>query len=349
MKKFIWVIISLAILAFIVFKLSVNKRTTERTVYHNDIEKPVSVDVDTIRLGHLEDESTYAGTFEPNKETKISAETQGKINAILVDLGNYVHQGQPLIQLDNSLMKLQLQSVEVQIEGLREDVTRYTVLVQSDAVNGIQLEKAKLALKSAEIQKATIEEQINKSTINAPFNGIVTAKMSEVGAFAAPGVPLLQITDIAILKFTVNVPETDLNKFQTNQIYSISADAFPDISLSGRLIMTGSKANLGNSFPVQFQVANTKQLSIKSGMFGKVNLSTNNREQGIVIPTTSIIDNAGKDQVYVVKNGKATLQTITTSKHIGNKSIVIQGLNEGDVIVINGFINLFDGANINIK
>jgi membrane fusion protein (multidrug efflux system) len=64
-------------------------------------------------------------------------------------------------------------------------------------------------------------EQINKSTIKAPFNGVVTAKLSEEGAFAAPGVPLLQITDIKTLKFTVNVPEKDLSQFKLNQSYSL--------------------------------------------------------------------------------------------------------------------------------
>ena len=117
-------------------------------------------------------------------------------------MGSYVHQGQAIIQLDNSLLKLQLQTVDVQIEGLQDDVKRYTILTQADAVQGIQLEKAKFGLKSALVQKSTVQEQINKTTIRAPFSGVVTAKLSEVGAFAAPGVPLLQITDISILKLS---------------------------------------------------------------------------------------------------------------------------------------------------
>src|SRR5690554_6621606 len=113
--------------------------------------------------------------------------------------------------------------------------------------------------------------------------------------------------------------------------------------------MIGSKANMGNSFPVQFQVENTKDLLIKSGMFGKVSLSENGVKQGIIIPSSAIINNKNQAQVYIVKNGKSVLQTITISKNIGNRTIVSSGLNVGDIIVTNGFINLFDGANINIK
>ncbi len=349
MKKIIWIIAGIAIVGLVIFNLTSNKKTTESKVYQFDKEKPISVDVDTIRLKNINEEGVFTGTFEPNKEVKISAETQGKINAVLVDVGSYVQQGQTLIQLDNSLLKLQLQTVEVQIEGLQDDVNRYTILTEADAVQGVQLEKAKLGLKSAKVQKATLQEQINKTTIKAPFNGIVTAKLSEVGAFAAPGVPLLQITDISILKFTVNVPESNLKQFQPNQNYNISADVFPELTLNGKLSMIGSKANMGNSFPVQFQVANTKQSTIKSGMFGKVSLSENEVKQGIIIPSSAIINSENQAQVYIVKNGKSVLQTITISKNIGNRTIVSSGLNVGDIIITNGFINLFDGANLSIK
>lgn len=349
MKKIIWIIAGIAIAGLVIFKLTSNKKTTESKVYQFDKEKPISVDVDTIRLKNINEEGVFTGTFEPNKEVKISAETQGKINAVLVDVGSYVQQGQTLIQLDNSLLKLQLQTVEVQIEGLQDDVNRYTILTEADAVQGVQLEKAKLGLKSAKVQKATLQEQINKTTIKAPFSGVVTAKLSEIGAFAAPGVPLLQITDINTLKFTVNVPESNLDQFQPNQNYSISADVFPELTLNGKLSMIGSKANMGNSFPVQFQVENTSDLAIKSGMFGKVSLSENEVKQGIIIPSSAIINNENQAQVYIVKNGKSVLQTITISKNIGNKTIISDGLNVGDIIVTKGFINLFDGANVKLK
>ena len=349
MKKTIWIIAGIAVVGLVIFKLTSNKKITESKVYQFNKEKPISVSVDTIQLKNIHKEGAFTGTFEPNKETKISAETQGKINAVLVDVGSFVHQGQAIIQLDNSLLKLQLQTVDVQIEGLQDDVKRYTILTQADAVQGIQLEKAKFGLKSALVQKSTVQEQINKTTIRAPFSGVVTAKLSEVGAFAAPGVPLLQITDISILKFTVNVPENNLKQFQSKQNYSISVDAFPELTLNGKLSMIGSKANMGNSFPVQFQVTNTKQSEIKSGMFGKVSFSENEAKQGILIPSSAIINSENQAQVYVVKNGKSVLQTITIAKNIGNKTIVSGGLNVGDIIVTNGFINLFDKANVVIK
>src|SRR5574343_468844 len=287
-KKIIGIIALIAVIALVFFKLKNNKETTESKVYQYNKAKPITVNADTIRLQTIDDANTYTGTFEPNKETKISADIQGKINAVLVDVGSSVSKGQTLIQLDNSLLKLQLQTVEVQIEGLEDDVKRYTILTEADAVQGIQLEKARLGLKSAKVHKATLLEQISKTTIKAPFNGVVTAKISEEGALAAPGVPLLQITDITTLKFTVNVPEKNLSQFKLNQSFSLSADAYSEILLTGKTTMIGSKANLGSSFPVQFMVNNTSDLKIKAGMFGKVNLKNATQEKGNIIPSSAI-------------------------------------------------------------
>lgn len=349
LKKVLYVIIPLAIIAIVVIKLKNNKEITQSKVYQYDKEQAINVQVDTLKLENVNAEFSYSGTFEPNKETKISAELQGKINTILVDAGSVVSKGQTLIQLDNSLLKLQLQTIEVQIEGLEADVNRYTILAKADAIQGVQLEKAELGLKSAKIQKATLLEQINKTTIKAPFSGVVTAKLSEEGAFAAPGVPLLQITDITTLKFTVNVPEKDLSQFKLNQSYSLSADAYSEILLTGKTTMIGSKANMGSSFPIQFTVNNTSDLKIKSGMFGKVLIKSETSEKGIVIPSSAVQGTDNQPQVYVVKNGKALLQNITISKKTQNKAVVSNGLNEGDVLVTNGFINLFDGANVTVK
>ena len=348
-KSIIYVVIALVIIAIVVIQLKKNKETTVNRVYQFNKEQAIHVQTITLKLESAKNIISYPGTFEPNKETKISADIQGKINSVLVDVGSFVRKGQTLIQLDNSLLKLQLQAAEIQIEGLETDVKRYTILANADAIQGVQLEKSELALKSAKVQRATLIEQINKTSIAAPFGGIVTAKLTEVGAFAAPGIPLLQITDISTLKFTVNVPEQELSQFKTSQIYSLSADAYPETILPGKVIMTGSKANMGNSFPVQFSINNTADLKIKSGMFGQVQVKADSEGHHIIIPASAIVGTNIQPQVYAVKNGKATLQNVTISSRIQNKVLVSSGLTEGDIIITNGFINLFDGANVSVS
>ena len=271
-------VILIGIIGGIAFKLKRNKTIAEERVFHfAPTEAPtttgeVASTIPQTEMGDL----LFTGTFEPYRETKISAETQGKINRITVDAGSIVTKGQTLVQLDNALLQLQLQSVEVQIEGLTADVNRYSILAKAEAVQGIQLEKAQLGLESAQVQRATVQEQINKTTIKAPFNGVVYSKLNEVGGFAAPGVPLLHILDIGQLKFTINVPENDLKYFKIGQTYKIIADAFPDRKLTGKISMIAGKANTGSSFPIQFTVSNFSNNALRAGMFGKIDLSSKN-------------------------------------------------------------------------
>ncbi|MFO7723473.1 MAG: hypothetical protein R6V49_09670, partial [Bacteroidales bacterium] len=120
-------------------------------------------------------------------------------------------------------------------------------------------------------------------------------------------------------------------------------------SLSGKAIMIGSKANTGSIFPVQFKAENSSDLKIKSGMFGKVMVRNSNDDKGIVIPSSVVVGTPKQPQVYQVKNGKAHLQNITISGRVRNSVVVSGGLQAGDVIITNGFVNLFDQANVIVQ
>lgn len=348
LKKILYITIPVVLLGLVVVRLKNNKELAKTNIVQFNKEATIAVIADTVVLQEVQFPYTFSGTFEPNLETKLSAELQGKINAVFVDVGDFVQKGQPLIQLDNSLLKLQLEGIEVQIEGLELDVRRYTILTKADAIQGVQLEKTLLALKAAKIQKATLAEQIQKTNIKAPFSGVVTAKLTEQGAFAAPGLPLLQITDIAVLKFTINIPETDLALFQIGKSYTITPDVMQNELINGKMYMVGSKANAGNSYAIQFKINNT-DLSLKAGMFGKVIVKNNRSAKGIVIPSSAIIGSATNPQVYVVKNGKAIKQDVLIQSTLQNQVLLASGIVAGDVIVVNGFINLYDGANVTIK
>lgn len=349
MKNILSILILIALLAIIALQLKSNKETVENKVYHFDKEQAINVETQKLTLKSESDDYQIAGNFMPNHDAKINSEMQGKITSILVDEGNVVKKGQRLIKLDDELLKLQLKTLDVQINGLKVDINRFKILAKADAIQGVQLEKAELGLQTANSNRNTILEQIKKTSIYAPFNGVVTMKMIDVGSFANPGIPLLQLTDLNKMKFTINVPESDLYLFELNKMYKIKVDALPNIDLQGKTTLIGSRSNMGNSFPVQFEIKNTKNQSIKAGMFGKLQLDNKDAVQKIVIPASTIIGSSIEPQVYIVKNGKSILQNIVISKRVGNNVIVESGLKEGDEIVLNGFINLYDGANINHK
>jgi RND family efflux transporter MFP subunit len=253
-----------------------------------------------------------------------------------------------LIKLDPTLLQSKKRALDVKIKGFQDDVKRYEVLVKANALPAVKLEKAQLGLRAAIAERRGVIDQINKTNIYAPFSGYVTMKMTEVGSFAAPGMPLLQLTDINKLQFTVNVSEGDLDLFDMNKEYEIAVDALPGTIVKGKLSMIGSKANRANEYPVKFDVKNKKN-SIKSGMFGTVKINKNFGDNVIIIPATVVRGSENNPQVYVIQNGKAVLKNIVITKRIDNSVVVKEGLKQGDEIVSAGFVNLFDGANVTTK
>ena len=349
MKKITGILILVALLAIVIIQLNTNKNISENRIYHYDKEKEIIIQADEIKLADVDAQYLFTGTFEANKDAKINADIQGKIIRYYVDEGSVVRKGDLLVQLDAALLRLQLDAVNVQIEGFEADEKRYLTLTEADAIQGVKLEKTQMGLKAAIIQRKTLLEQIRKTSIKAPFEGIVTMKMSEVGSFAAPGVPLLMLTDISELKFTVNVSESNLGLFQLDSTYKIQADTYPGEDFSGVVTSIGSKGNMGNSFPVHLEMKNTKDLKIKSKMFGKVVLNVGKNTQGITIAASTLIGSGLEPKVYLVKEGKAVLKEISIARRIKSSVVVAEGLKEGDVIVTNGLINLFDGANVRVK
>jgi RND family efflux transporter MFP subunit len=348
-KKIVYIVIAILLIVLVIIKLKTNKSITESKVYQYDKEKPINVSFQIAKSQDVKNEINYTGTFEPYRESKLSVEQQGKINSILVDVGSIVTKGQKLVEIDNALLRQQINSIDIQIEGLAADIKRYTVLASADAIQGIQLEKSQLALKSAQAQKSTLNEQLSKTTVYAPFDGIITAKLSEIGSFAAPGVPILQLTDIKTLKFTINVSENDIHQFKKDQECEIKVDAYSNTSIIGKLTMIGSKSNVGNSYPIQFTTQNMADEKIKAGMFGKLMLNIGDAFSGYIVPSSILIGSGSQPQIYIIKSGKAKLIEVAISKRFADKLLLTKGLNEGDTVITNGFTTLFDGANINVK
>ncbi len=343
MKKAIYLIVSIVIIGLIIVMLVFNKKKAEEKVYHFDKQQKILITSEPVLKKTLTGEMIFTGTFEPLKEGKVMAESQGKLIKLNAELGDYFKKGEMVAQLDVELMKLQLEAVNIQIDGYEKDVNRYTILTQADAVQGIQLEKSQLALKGAEVQRKTILEQIKKSTITSPISGIVTQKFNELGAVVSPLSPIVQITDISSVLLTINVPESDLKYFKLKQRVGVSADVNLEQALFGTITMIGSKGDMAHNFPVQIRVSNPGQL-IKSGMFGTVKILTGNEQNFLVIPLKALFGSSKEQQVYVIKDGKSLLRNISIAFRSGQFAAVSSGLEDGEIVATSGFINLKNGS-----
>jgi len=169
MKKILYFLIPLVLVGLMVAKLVTNKQIAEERVYLYDREQPVQVTAIQVSRSIVQPVYTFTGTFESNKETKLSAEVQGKVNRVMIENGATVRKGQVLIQLDDALLQWQLKAAEIQVKGLEADLKRYRVLVENEAIQGIQLEKTELALETERYRLAPYRSRSTKPRSGHPL------------------------------------------------------------------------------------------------------------------------------------------------------------------------------------
>ena len=275
MKKVIWVVLIIIVFGLIIWKLINNKDEAEAKIFRTDPNTKVLVSTVKVSYENLYEEKKYIGTISANRDNKIASETQGKVVYVGVKEGDYLKKGQVIARVDDEMLNLQLEAAEVQLEGVLLDIIRYKNLTEGDAIPAVQLEKTELAKKSIEVQIKTLKEQISRTTIVSPFSGVVTMRFFDLGSFLAPGVPLLQLTDISVLKLNVNVPEKEIISFVRGQKISVKTDVYPNYIFEGTVSMVGSKCDNSHNFPVQVMIRNSNIHPLKPGMFGTILVSNN--------------------------------------------------------------------------
>jgi RND family efflux transporter MFP subunit len=345
-KRVITIItVSAVLIGLVVFKLAQNKAEVEKKIYIHDSSAAVLVETTVPEMHTFERSLNFLGTFEPIRQNTIGSDASGKVIQLNIEEGDRVGKGQMIAKIDDELLKLQLENAEVNIESQQKDDARNSNLVKENAISGIQLEKTKFGLRSAEIQRKQLQKQLRSTSITAPFSGVVTKKMIDLGSVIGPGTPLVEITDISSLKLTVNVPERDILKFKLNQTVEVRADLYGDRVFKGKVSTLSIQADKAHNFKVQITVSNPKQ-ELMAGMYGSVSLTNNQSRTALAIPRKALVGSSKQPQVYVVRNGKSLLTSFTAGTSDGEFIEVTSGLKKSDIIVSKGQVNLQHNSNV---
>jgi RND family efflux transporter MFP subunit len=348
MKRISSIFIIVGILAVIIIQLAKNKTQAENRVFIYDKETVIPVFGEVVSDKGNAINKSYSGVFEAINEVKISADIQGKITKIFVEEGVKIKKGQALVKIDDAMLQLQLNVLETKLDGLLKDEKRYENLTRQDAIPGITLEKTQNAIATLKAEKKSILEQINKTTVVAPFDGVITMKFCEIGGFASPAIPLFEIINQSDLKFVINVPEEALSLFSDKQDYAIRTNNSETSSIAAKLSQVSVKGGIGNSFKVEFSVE--KQEAIKAKMIGDLFFSSEFSNSNVVtISSKAIIGSESRPEIYRVENGRAVRTPISIGSRNGDVISVTQKIKVGDTIITGGFINLFDNANVTVK
>lgn len=341
--------ISIVLILLSVVKLTSNKEKVEKKLYIHDSKAAILVEVDKPSFHTFENSFSFLGTFDPFRQNVIGSDGAGKVIRLGFQEGDRISEGQFLAKLDDEMLSFQLENAEIGVEGQRNDDNRNTNLVKESVVTGVQSEKTKLALKSAETQVKQIKKQLRNTTITAPFSGTVTKKMIDLGSVISSGTPILELTDISSLKLNVSVPERDILKFKLGQQVTVNVDVYANKAFTGKITNIGIKADASHNFKVEILIKNSTDSPVMAGMYGSVKLANSKTLNALSIPRKALVGSSKNPRVYVVRDGKSKLISFTAGTSDGDYIEVVDGLNANDIIILKGQINIQNNSNVVTK
>jgi RND family efflux transporter MFP subunit len=255
--------------------------------------------------------------------------------------GQWVEKGTVIARLDATLLKLQQDAAKVQVETLEKDQTRYTILTEADAIQAVQLEKTLLALNTARIQLANVTEQVLRSIITAPFTGQIVQLFVEEGTVVGPSMPVAQLADPRSLEVSILVSEADAHLFKEEDTVSVQVGP-TSTPLRGYVQSVGRRGDAAHAFPIR--IALPASTGLNPGMSATVRPAHRKGETLPTIPARALVGSSIAPEVFVVRNGVAQRQAISTAGTFGSRVTVTEGLVAGDLVITSGFISLTDGA-----
>ncbi|HLT51535.1 MAG TPA: efflux RND transporter periplasmic adaptor subunit [Arenibacter sp.] len=351
MKKIIYIIIAMALLVAAGFKLVANKEKQEEETAIVALQNTtIAVRVDTVSREVINLEYRSNGNFAPHQDLKLASERGGQIIRVLAQEGSKVTIGQTLAVIKADLQSVELQNAEAAYLTAQKDAERFESAFSTGGVTQQQLDQTKLQLQSAKARLNQAKINVGDSNIKSTINGIVNKRHIEPGTVVAPGAPLFDIVNVSKLKLKVNASESQVAAIKVGDTVSIKASVYPNKDFTGVVTFIAAMADESLNFPIEIEVTNNPNNELRAGMFGSAIFSSKDNDQTpvTIVPRDAFVGSVSNNEIYVIRDSVAHLEKITTGRNFGEKVEVLQGVKEGDIVVVSGIINLTDGAKITV-
>jgi RND family efflux transporter MFP subunit len=352
MKKIIIsVVVIIGALAIIGYVLTKNK---EENKAKTDVvaEKNAAVSVKTAQVKTEEVSLDFIanGSFEPIQELTFSAEKSGKVISVLVKEGDYVNVGQTLVIVRSDVINVNAQTAKAGYDNAKSDYDRYENAYKTGGVTKQQLDQAKLALTNAGANLKQANINVGDTKVKAPIKGFINKKYIEPGSILTgmPATAMFDIVNVSKLKLNVTVNENQVASLKTGNTVNVTSSVFPNKSFAGKITFIAAKADESLNFPVEIEIENNSSNSLKAGMYGTANFGSKQKQQLKLVPRNAFAGSVSSNEIFVVENGIAKLKKVTSGRILGDLVEIVDGLSDGDTVIVTGQINLQDGNTVEI-
>ncbi len=350
MKKIIITVLVLAAVGAMGYTLFSNKKKSEAKTAEisSQMKNDIAVSTSPVKMQMLNDNLSMVGTVLPNNDVNVLSEAQGRITHMNVKVGDVVSAGTIIATVDDELKQAALISAQANYDKAVSDWNRYEPLFNEKAMTSAQLDGAKLAVKTAEAQLLMAKRQLKDTKITSPISGIVSARYIDAGSSVDNKTAIVNVVDISTLKVRINVAEKDAFALKAGDKVAITSSVYPTQKFEGKVASIGSKGDEAHTYPVEILLPNNKNYPLKAGMFAKVDFTSVARTNSLIIPRAALVGSVKDAEVFVVENNRAKLKKVLIGSEAESNLEVLQGLNEGEIVVVNGQNNLKDGFDVKV-
>jgi RND family efflux transporter MFP subunit len=311
-------------------------------------ERETIVSVKTIKVSsnsHVVGKN-YMGTVEEEDGANVSFGVIGNIVRVMVEEGQFVGKGQAMAEVDGQNVRNAHEISAATLNQAEDAYRRLKNLYDKGTLPEIKMVEMETALAKAKAAEAISRKSVDEIVLKAPFDGYVASSSVHVGTNVVPGVTGFKLVKIDRVKVSLSVPEKEIGKVNIGQKVTFSVSALGDSVFSGKIVNRGVTASIiSHSYSVKVAVDNRKH-KLLPGMVCKVRLENTEGDYNIVVPQQTI-QISGQDKfVWVVKDGKAHLQPVTTGDIINEGVVIESGLTSGDIVIIEGQNKVCEGMSV---
>ena len=292
--------------------------------------------------------NSYPGYLEEGNTVDISFKYGGTLQTLNVKEGSTVRKGQVLARVSSAQMESTQRSAQATLEQAQDAYERLKKVHDNGSLPEIKWREMVANLEKAQAALDLANAMLADNTITAPFSGTVASLNAELGENITPLKPVMRIINTKGLTVKISVPENEIGKVRVGDTAEVVVPALDNRRFMGKVTEKSMTASLlTHSYPVKVLIEQPDE-ELVPGMISKVVLSAD-VSTGIIVPANAILVNQEGRFVWVAEEGRATRRNITISGYSGSGVIVSEGLQAGDVVIVEGYQKVSEGMKVEYR
>lgn len=313
-----------------------------------------------VNLAASGQEAAYSGEVRGRYETQLAFQVSGKILKRSVELGSVVNSGDVLMEIDAkditqtvTITSAQVASAKSQLSLAEANLARYRKLYEEGAVSHMQLDQFQNAYEVAlaNARQATAQytqgaNQLGYSTLLADSAGVISGIHAEAGQVVSAGQPVITLVTDGEREIEIHVPENRIDEMRNARQVRVSFWALPGVTVEGTVREVSPVADkVARTYKVRISLINPPP-DIQLGMTASVAVADSSGQQAVYIPLTAIYQTGDTPNVWVINDGIVSLRPVKAGVFGDGRIQILEGLQQGDVIVTAGVQKLREGQKV---